>query len=101
MSSLQLAVLAAVHDMEDEIELSRTEAGLASPSSSEDNVDSLLINEPSQVTTCSEFVGETEHSVPQAGTIRQRRSCNGAHGGVLPNLPCLFRVYACRALQVL
>ena len=49
MSSLQLAVLAAVHDMEDEIELSRTEAGLASPSSSEDN--SLLINEPSQVTT--------------------------------------------------
>ena len=99
MSSLQLAVLAAVHDMEDEIELSRTEAGLASPSSREDT--SLLINEPSQVTTCSEFVGETEHSVPQAGTIRQRRSCNGAHGGVLPNLPCLFRVYACRALQVL
>ena len=99
MSSLQLAVLAAVHDMEDEIELSRTEAGLASPSSSEDN--SLLVNEPSRVALYSEFVGETEHSVPPAGTIRQRSSCNGAHGGVMPSLPCLLRACACRALQVL
>ena len=37
MSSLQLAVLAAMQDIEEVLELSNTEAGLESPASSADN----------------------------------------------------------------
>ena len=99
MSALELAVLAAVDDMEEELELSRADIGLSSPSASEDNEP---LDQPAvQVATCSEFVGDTAQSVLLKSPENQRSSCNGAHGGVMPSLPCLLSVRACRALQVL
>jgi hypothetical protein len=69
------------------------------PSPSEHN--SLVSVLPNSIAAIPESVGDTAQTVLLKSTVNTRSSCEGdTHTGVLSSMPCLLRVFACRALQV-